>query len=132
MLPKADTEKSEKMETPAYFAPNYFEPGQSVVYGEFNATVVRHYTEGMWEIRLPGGVACVSGADLKRTGFFVDWDGNTRRVEAPGSGYTCLIVEKDGYLGVDVLDPDGFVCHEATYYPTLEALEAVGVAINLI
>lgn len=59
-------------------------------------------------------------------------DGNTRRVEAPGSGYTCLIVEKDGYLGVDVLDPDGFVCHEATYYPTLEALEAVGVTINLI
>lgn len=45
------------METPAYFAPNYFEPGQSVVYGEFNATVVRHYTEGMWEIRqgeMPG------------------------------------------------------------------------------
>ena len=23
------------METPAYFAPNYFEPGQSVVYGEY-------------------------------------------------------------------------------------------------
>ena len=66
------------------------------------------------------------------TGFFVDWDGDTRRVEAPGDGYVCRVVQRDGYLGVDVDDPEGFVCHEATYYPSIEALQAAGVVVNLI
>lgn len=25
------------------------------------------------------------------TGFFMDWDGNLRRVDDPGSGYTCEV-----------------------------------------
>lgn len=70
------------------------------------------------------------------TGFFVDWNGNTRRVESPGHGYTCTTLQRflEGkpYLGVDVIDSEGFVIHEATYYPSLEALEAVGVTVNLI
>lgn len=49
---------------PAYFNPAYFKPGQHVRYGGFAATIVRYYCEGMWEVRLPGGAACVSGADL--------------------------------------------------------------------
>lgn len=65
-------------------------------------------------------------------GFFVDWDGNTRRTEAPGSGYTCQLVEHANYLGVDVIDHEGFVCHEAVYYPTQDALRAVGVTVNLV
>lgn len=69
---------------------------------------------------------------LPTTGFFVDWDGNTRRVEAPGNECSCRVVKKDGYLGVDVDDAEGFVCHEAVFYPTVDDLLAVGVIVNLI
>lgn len=65
------------------------------------------------------------------TGFFVDWDGNTRRFEQPGEGLECLLVER-GHLGVDVCDSEGFVVHEATFFPTLEAAAAAGVVINLM
>lgn len=65
-------------------------------------------------------------------GFFADWDGNTRRVEAPGDGYTCQVCKKPGYLGVDVIEHDGLVCFEAVYYPTLDTLRAVGVTVNLV
>jgi len=53
------------MNTPAYFDPTHFATGQRVVCGDFEATIVRHYAEGMWEVRLPGGVACVSGAYIR-------------------------------------------------------------------
>lgn len=53
------------MSVPFYFNPTAFYPGQEVMYGEFKARIRRHYYEGMWEICLPGGVACVSGANLK-------------------------------------------------------------------
>lgn len=49
---------------PAYFNPSHFAIGQRIVYSDFKGTIVRHYAEGMWEIRLPGGVACVSGAHI--------------------------------------------------------------------
>lgn len=49
---------------PAYFNPTHFAAGQAVIYAGFRGSIVRHYLEGMWEVRLPGGVACVSGADL--------------------------------------------------------------------
>lgn len=65
-------------------------------------------------------------------GYFVDWDGNTRRVEAPGAGYSCQLTEHADYVGVDVVEPDGCVCHEAVYYPTIESLQAVGVSVNLV
>lgn len=52
------------MEAPVYWNKDHFKPGQHVKYGEFDAVIVRHYHEGMWEIRVPGGVTCVSGADL--------------------------------------------------------------------
>lgn len=53
---------------PAHWNPSQFAVGQKVMYGEFEATVIRHYHEGMWEIRLPGGGACVSGASLRTLG----------------------------------------------------------------
>ena len=53
------------MNRPSYWYPNHFKPGQRVMYGEFEATISRHYYEGMWEIRLDSGGACVSGANLK-------------------------------------------------------------------
>lgn len=51
---------------PEYWNPEFFQQGEAVMYGEFKASIVRHYSEGMWEIRVPGGVTCVSGADLAR------------------------------------------------------------------
>lgn len=50
---------------PAYWNPNHFTAGQRVKHGEFTATIIRHYYEGMWEVRLPGGPSCVSGAELQ-------------------------------------------------------------------
>lgn len=49
---------------PAYWNPKHFSPGQRVRCGDFPGVVVRHYHEGMWEVRMPGGIACVSGASL--------------------------------------------------------------------
>ena len=54
------------MTKPAYFNPEFFKCGDKVTYSGFSGTVVRHYSEGMWEVRLPGGIACVTGADLVR------------------------------------------------------------------
>ena len=64
-------------------------------------------------------------------GFFVDWDGNTRRVDAPGDGMECEVVDR-GHMSVDVLDSQGFVIPEATCFPTLEAVAAAGVVVNLV
>lgn len=50
---------------PAYLDPNHFAKGQRVAYGEFEAVIVRHYHEGMWEIRMSSGMTCVSGSYLK-------------------------------------------------------------------
>ena len=70
-------------------------------------------------------------------GYFVDWNGDTRRVERPGFGYSCGPVTTKGqganvYQAVDILDSDGFVTHEAVYYPTLDAIKAIGVPVNLV
>lgn len=35
-------------------------PGQRGTYAGFQAVVVRHYAGNMYEIRVPGGVTCVS------------------------------------------------------------------------
>ncbi len=50
---------------PDYFNPNHFARGQRVMYGEFIATIESYYYDGMWNIRLPGGHACTSGANLR-------------------------------------------------------------------
>jgi hypothetical protein len=75
----------------------------------------------------------LEGAAMGNKGYFVDWDGHTRTVEAPGAGMSCEIVERKlngaPYKGVDVLDHEGFVIHEATHYETLDALRAVGVNV---
>lgn len=38
--------------------------GQCGTYSGFPATVVRHDRNGMYEIRVPGGVTCVSGSEF--------------------------------------------------------------------
>ena len=61
---------------------------------------------------------------MTTSGFFVDWNGVTRRVEAPGDGYTCRVYPANGYTAVDVIDSQGFVTYEAEYYQTEEAIAA--------
>ncbi len=65
-------------------------------------------------------------------GYFVDWDGKTRRVETPGNGYTCKVVARDGFQAVDVIDSQGFVCHDADYHESLDSLGRVGVIVSLV
>lgn len=67
----------------------------------------------------------------KISGFFVDWNGKTRRTDEPGEGMTCRVVDR-GHTGVDVIDAEGFVIHEATFFATLEAVAAGGVVVELI
>ena len=50
--------------TPDYFNPKHFAVGQAVTYSGFRGVIVRHYSGGMWEVRLSSGVGCFSGADL--------------------------------------------------------------------
>lgn len=50
---------------PAYFSPAFFVPGQRVMCNGYEGRVVRHDCEGMWLVRVPGGVTCVSGAGLQ-------------------------------------------------------------------
>lgn len=74
---------------------------------------------------------------MSTNGFFVDWNGDARRVERPGLGYSCGPVMTKGqggdvYQAVDVMDSEGFVIHEAVYYPTLDAIKAIGVTVNLV
>jgi len=52
------------MTTPEYFQADFFKAGQRITYAGFAGVVVRHYSDGMWEVRLPGGVTCVSGAHI--------------------------------------------------------------------
>ncbi|AVS68144.1 hypothetical protein C8245_22985 [Paracidovorax avenae] len=42
-----------------------FVQGDEVQHGDYRGTIVRHYYDGMWEVRFPGGVACVPGTELK-------------------------------------------------------------------
>ena len=46
------------------FNQSQFTVGQAVTYNGFSGVIVRHYHEGMWEVRLPGGLVCVSGANI--------------------------------------------------------------------
>ncbi len=63
-------------------------------------------------------------------GFFVDWNGNTRRTEQPWEPYVCIVDEPAAH--VVVADSEGFVVHECSYFPTLDAVEAAGVSVNLV
>lgn len=63
-------------------------------------------------------------------GFFVDWNGDTRRTEQPWEHYEYIVDEQAAH--VDVVDSQGFVVHECSYFPTLEAVAAAGVSVKLI
>jgi hypothetical protein len=45
-----------------------FTVGQKVTSSGFPGVVVRQYSENMYEVRLPGGLVCVSSEDIKPEG----------------------------------------------------------------
>ena len=63
------------------------------------------------------------------SGFFIDWDGNLRSVEDPGSGYVCEVDLAARYVAV-MKGP--VLAHEATLYKTLEAVHKAGIKAALV
>lgn len=63
-------------------------------------------------------------------GFFIDWDGNTRRTEAPGPPYTCQVDVATKH--VVVVDSHGFSVHECVYFSTLDEVRAEDITVNLL
>ena len=41
-----------------------WKPGQRGTYSGFPATIRRHYQNGMWEVRVPGGEVCISASNF--------------------------------------------------------------------
>ena len=41
-----------------------WEPGTAGTTSGYEATIVRHYYEGMYEVRVPGGVCCIPACDF--------------------------------------------------------------------
>lgn len=39
--------------------------GTKVTANGYDGAIVRQYSEGMWEVRLPGGVACIPDCDIQ-------------------------------------------------------------------
>jgi hypothetical protein len=42
-----------------------WQQGDAVTYSGFHGAIIRHYYNGMFEVRLTGGVACVGHHDIK-------------------------------------------------------------------
>lgn len=61
-------------------------------------------------------------------GFFVDWNGNARKTEAPGEGLKCDVDVAGSH--VNVVDQCGFVIHECVLFKTIEAMQAAGVDVQ--
>jgi hypothetical protein len=64
------------------------------------------------------------------SGYFIDWDGNTRPVEKPGKGYRAEVDMSIKY--VEIKNKYGATHHESTFYPTLEAVAKAGLKVNLV
>ena len=63
-------------------------------------------------------------------GFFVDWNGNTRRTLDPGGGYVCETDPVGRYVAVTT--PSGILVHEGTFYRTLAEIEKAGIKAPLV
>jgi hypothetical protein len=63
-------------------------------------------------------------------GFFVDWDGNTRRTLDPRGGYLCEIDAVARYVAVTTRS--GTLVHEATFYKSLADIEKAGIKASLV
>jgi hypothetical protein len=41
-----------------------YKQGDKVFCNGFNGTIVREYSQGMYEVRLPGGLGCIDSSDI--------------------------------------------------------------------
>ncbi|VFU09433.1 conserved hypothetical protein [Methylocella tundrae] len=64
------------------------------------------------------------------SGFFVDWDGNTRSTSDPGGGYLCEIDVPARYVAVTTRS--GALVHEGTLYKTLADVEKAGLKTRFV
>jgi len=58
------------------------------------------------------------------SGFFMDWDGNLRRVDDPGGGYVCDVDSVSRYVAVM---KGSMLAHEATLFKTLADVKKAGI-----
>ncbi len=64
------------------------------------------------------------------SGFFIDWDGNTRSTADPGGGYLCEADPAARYVAITT--KGGTLVHEGTFYKTLAAIEKAGIKAQLV
>lgn len=69
-------------------------------------------------------------SDTQYSGYFIDWDGNTRPVELPGKGYKAEVDKVAKYVAI--LNKYGAVYHESTLYLTLDAVVKAGMTVRLV
>ncbi|WP_085315960.1 hypothetical protein [Derxia lacustris] len=63
-------------------------------------------------------------------GYFIDWDGNIRDANDPGNGFHTEVDKVAKYVAVK--HKGGTLMHEATFYPTLEAIEKKGIKAQFV
>jgi hypothetical protein len=64
------------------------------------------------------------------TGYFIDWDSNLRSTDHPGKGNHCEIDPIARYVAIK--DKYGSMIHEATFYPSLDAVAKAGIKSQLV
>lgn len=83
----------------------------------------------------PTSTSVSNGENMK--GYFIDWKGITKSISNPGAGLTCGPVKQQGtgdsaWQSVSVMGSDGCEIFEAVCYPSLAAIEALGLPIHLV
>lgn len=67
---------------------------------------------------------------MSTSGYFIDWDGNARRTDDCGGGYTCEVDTVAKYVAV--MAKGGVLAHEATFYKDLDAIARAGIKATLV
>jgi hypothetical protein len=63
-------------------------------------------------------------------GYFIDWNGKARSTADPGGDYLCDVDHVARYVAITT--ETGALVHEATFYPSLEAIEKAGIKAELV
>lgn len=67
---------------------------------------------------------------IQNDGYFIDWDGNTRRTDDPGGGYVCDVDRMARYVAV--MTQSGALVHEATLYTSLDDIAKAGLTVSVV
>jgi hypothetical protein len=67
---------------------------------------------------------------LSLSGYYVDWNGDTRKFVQRGEKYSCMLDVE--CKRVDVFNREGLSIFEGSFYHTLEEIAAAGIVVNLI